>query len=288
MIRLLNYQNKKLFSTISSKYYLSAKSNSACADVFLVPMFTDNYGFIIIDRNTGIAACVDPADSIPVHEAVQGLKCDLKMLLCTHKHTDHTGGNYFFSNNYHHLEVISTKYEDTPAVTKYVGDGDQFNIGSLNVKVFHTPCHTKGHIIYYITGASGHPILFSGDTLFVGGCGRFFEGSAEQMLQNLNRISLLPKETIVFCGHEYTESNYLFLASIDPGACFIKLKEIKEKRQRGESTVPTTIEEETKYNLFMKCHDKKLQELIGVKGKNDIDAAVMAMAKLREMKNAFR
>lgn len=123
-------------------------------------------------------------------------------------------------------------------------------------------------------------MLFSGDTLFVGGCGRFFEGTADQMLHNLNRFSALDPSTQVFCAHEYTEANFKFLSSVDAGVLSV-YDEVKKARAAGRGTVPSTIGQELKNNLFMQCNDEKVQKLVGV------STAVDAMQKLREMKNAF-
>jgi len=127
---------------------------------------------------------------------------------------------------------------------------------------------------------SSAPMLFSGDTLFVGGCGRFFEGTADQMLHNLDRFAALDPNTQVFCAHEYTESNFKFLSSVDPAALSV-YDEVKKVRGVGRGTVPTTIGQELKNNLFMQCNDERVQKLVGA------ITAVQALQKLRDMKNAF-
>ena len=123
--------------------------------------------------------------------------------------------------------------------------------------------------------------MFSGDTLFVGGCGRFFEGNAQQMLQNMDLYATLPGSTQVFCAHEYTEGNYKFLNSVDANTCGRKFAEIQQIRAEGRPTIPSSISEELKYNLFMKCHDPSLQQILGV------STAVDAMHELRTRKNNF-
>jgi hydroxyacylglutathione hydrolase len=207
------------------------------------------------------------------------------MILVTHKHADHAGGNIEIRNEYPSIDVIATSYEEVPGMTSPVKHGDSIFLGSLAIRVIHSPCHTRGHVLYYVTGndqSDGPPILFSGDTLFVGGCGRFFEGTAEDMLKNMDTISTLPPETQVFCAHEYTESNLKFLATLDSELCSADLSRIQGLRRDGMPTIPTTVEAERRYNLFMKCREARVQELLGCSG-----SAVDTMAKLRKLKNAF-
>ena len=129
-------------------------------------------------------------------------------------------------------------------------------------------------------GLSRAPLLFCGDTLFVGGCGRFFEGTAAQMLRNLDRFAQLDPETQVFCAHEYTESNFKFLSSVDSAAVRV-YEDVKKIREQGKGTVPTSIGAELKHNLFMQCHNPRVQKLVNAQ------SATEAMQKLRDMKNAF-
>ena len=142
------------------------QSSTACADLYLVPMFSDNYGFVMIDRETKLTAVVDPADSEPVIKTLQSMReegrCVPSMLLCTHKHADHAGGNAPFAATFPEARIVSTKYEETPAATELVGEGDVLTLGSLTIRVIYTPCHTAGHVVYYVTGPAGSPILFSG------------------------------------------------------------------------------------------------------------------------------
>lgn len=142
--------------------------------------------------------------------------------------------------------------------------------------------HTDGvtNLLGDVSAESSAPMLFSGDTLFVGGCGRFFEGTADQMLHNLNRFAALDPNTQVFCAHEYTESNFKFLSSVDSSVRSV-YDDVKKIRAAGRGTVPTTIGQELRHNLFMQCNDQRVQKLVGA------DTAVGAMQKLREMKNLF-
>jgi len=211
------------------------------------------------------------------------LDVELKMLFCTHKHADHVGGNLELARLFPGISIYGPSYEPIPGCTHQLKENDEVSLGSLQFQVLYTPCHTSGHIAYFTPrNAEDSPsMLFPGDTLFVGGCGRFFEGTAAQMLSNMDKFASLPEETQVFCAHEYTESNYRFLASIDP-EIEPEYQKMKSLRSSGLPTIPSTIGQEIATNLFMKCREQRLWSLIGV------DSAEMAMQTLRESKNNFR
>lgn len=286
-----------------SRRFFSSRANDqlgACAEVFVIPMWNDNYCYVIVDRETRKAALIDPAEPEAVMNGLQSIECEVDSLLCTHKHQDHAGGNTAFAEAYPGLKIYGSRHEPIPAVTHEVTEGDTFTMGSLNVRVLYVPCHTSGHIAFYIT-PSGHrdedagepgkaPLLCCGDTLFVGGCGRFFEGTPDQMLSNMDKFATLPPSTLVCCAHEYTAPNFRFLVSVDASRCQPKYHEIQELRAADEPTVPSTIGEELKYNLFMNCRDQSVQ--LAVLGPDATfgteEAAVETMGRLREMKNAFK
>ena len=270
---------------------IRAFQSSACADVHLVPMFNDNYGLILIDRITNKAAFIDPGESGPMIKAANNLGAKFELALVTHKHADHSGGNAAIKEAFPDINIVATGYETIRHATQEVKEGDSITLGSLKIDVIHTPCHTKGHVVYLVSPKDPNvnkdnsaPILFSGDTLFVGGCGRFFEGTPEEMLNNMDRLGKLPHNTEVYCAHEYTLENLKFLSSVDPNgsATSNMLKEVTVKRTADVATVPTTIGRELEYNLFMKCREESTQSLV------DRKSPVDAMARLREMKNQFR
>ena len=254
--------------------------------VEIIPMFSDNYAYVVIDKETREAAIVDPGEGHPVVLRVkemeaQGL-CRLTQLWCTHKHGDHCGGNEAFKLAFPSLQLIGTKHEPIPALTQGVTEGDAFSLGSTPVRTIFVPCHTAGHVAF-VVGSGEDTMLFPGDTLFVGGCGRFFEGTGSQMLANMDRFAKeLPPQTRVYPAHEYTESNYKFLANLDPEGCGAAYEEVKAKRSNGLVTVPTTIEKELATNLFMKCREARVQALVGTSG--DPEATMNA---LRQRKNNF-
>lgn len=280
------YTKKHLSIAFSTKIMSATTVNAfTSAKVYLFPMFNDNYGYLLTDGKSNRAACVDPGDGERVYEWAQKLGLDLTTIICTHKHMDHVGGNEFLKSVIPSINVIGTKYEPIPALTTGVGEGDVFFFESLKFTTLYTPCHTAGHVVYLVEeqGAeSGEtPLLFSGDTLFVGGCGRFFEGTPEQMLTNMDRFATLPPKTLIFCAHEYTMGNFKFLASVASDRCGARLAEIEEKRANSIPTIPSTIEDEVHFNLFMNCRDPSVQAAVGE------EDAVETMAKLREMKNRF-
>jgi len=277
-----------LFKFVSSatKYFNSIK-NSALS-VYIVPMFQDNYGFVCIDRKSQNAALVDPGDGPAMLTALNTMKNDgidfkLTQIWCTHKHHDHVGGNSFFRELYrNNLKIFGPKNEEIPCIDEKIGGQSIVELGQLKIKIFDTPCHTKGHISYYIDcDDQNQPVVFTGDTLFRGGCGRFFEGSGADMLLNMDKYAGLKPNTLVYCAHEYTESNYQFLASIDSNLK-TKLDEIQVMRRNGMITIPSTIEEEKKLNLFMRCRDPSVQAMVAC------DQPVDTINKLRELKNNFR
>jgi hydroxyacylglutathione hydrolase len=224
---------------------------------------------------------VDPGESKPIINALSTLPCTLSLVLCTHKHADHAGGNEAIKAAFPNIEVMATQYEPIPGITKPVAEGVHFRLGNLDINVIYTPCHTRGHVIFIISGSSGIPIIFSGDTLFVGGTGRFFEGTADEMLINMDRLATYAPESLVYPAHEYTESNFKFLSHVDPETCGERYKWIQKIRAEGLPTVPTTISEEIEFNLFMHCRRERLMKLL------DCPTPVETMAKLRQMKNNF-
>jgi hydroxyacylglutathione hydrolase len=258
----------------------------ACADVHIIPVLDDNYSYVIKCRATGAAACIDPGDAPPIIDRLASISKDnkdfkLQYVLCTHKHWDHTDGTGMLKQNFKDISVVGTGYEHIPFLDRPLKHDDTLSVGRLTVRAIHTPCHTKGHVCFLVTGTEGSPILFSGDTLFAGGCGRFFEGTGADMLANMNIFEALPGNTQVYCGHEYTLSNMKFLRSIDPDRVSPFFEKAKYLREANHPTVPTTIADEQRYNLFMRCNDVELQNRLSTK--NSLDT----MNKLREQKNNF-
>ncbi|KAK7109822.1 hypothetical protein V1264_013803 [Littorina saxatilis] len=253
--------------------------------VRLIPALEDNYMYLIIDEQTKECAAVDPVEPDKVLSAVEEEGVKLNTVITTHHHWDHAGGNEKLLETAGKLKVYGGD-ERIGALTNKVTEGDQFNIGSLKVRCLFTPCHTSGHICYFITGPSGEePAVLTGDTLFVGGCGKFFEGTAKEMYTALvEKLASLPPETKVYCGHEYTVSNLKFAAHVEPSSNAVKSKIAwaTSQRSKNEPTVPSTIAEEMQYNPFMRVRESSVQSHVG---KED---PVQVMDLLRTEKNNFR
>ncbi|XP_012673698.1 hydroxyacylglutathione hydrolase, mitochondrial-like [Clupea harengus] len=252
----------------------------------LIPALSDNYMYLLIDEDTKEAAIVDPVEPVKVVEAVKKHGVKLKTVLTTHHHWDHAGGNEKMVKLVPGLTVYGGD-DRVDALTSKVKHNNTFKVGSLNVKCLFTPCHTTGHICYYVTkdNSSEPPAVFTGDTLFVAGCGKFFEGTAEQMYKALIEIlGQLPPETHVFCGHEYTVNNLKFARHVEPDNEVIrkKLAWAKEKCSNGEPTVPSTVADEFRFNPFMRVREKTVQDHAKT---ND---PIEAMQSIRKEKDNFR
>ncbi|XP_076285976.1 hydroxyacylglutathione hydrolase, mitochondrial-like isoform X3 [Lasioglossum baleicum] len=252
--------------------------------VQVLPALEDNYMYLIIDEATQEAAIVDPVDPDAVISAVQQNNVNLTKVLTTHHHWDHAGGNEKLCKQIGNLQVYGGD-DRIGALTNKVKHDDTFNIGELKVQCLATPCHTTGHICYYILGDQDTPVVFTGDTLFAGGCGRFFEGTAEQMYKALVQVlGSLPNETKVYCGHEYTESNLKFGKHVEPQneAIIQKIESVRVQRGKFQPTVPSTISEEKQTNPFMRVHEKSVMDHAE---KND---PIETMAFLRLEKDNFK
>ncbi|KAL0841476.1 hypothetical protein ABMA28_015153 [Loxostege sticticalis] len=255
-------------------------------DVKILPALQDNYMYLIVDKATKEAAIVDPVDPNSVLQAVQEQGVNLTTVLTTHHHWDHAGGNADLVKQHPGLQVYGGD-DRIGALTKKVQHNTQFNIGHLNVQCLFTPCHTTGHICYFVSAPEegNETAVFTGDTLFLGGCGRFFEGTADQMYQALiNILSGLPEQTKVFCGHEYTLQNLKFASYVEPTNEEIKKKMewSQNMRQKGKPTVPSTIAEEKSYNPFMRVTQPSIMKFAK---SND---AVETMKVIRQHKDNFK
>ncbi len=221
-----------------------------------IPVLNDN--IIWVWSKGTQAVVVDPAVSEPVKNWLVSKDLTLIAVLQTHHHDDHIGGTKELLNYWPKAEVIASgaDRERIPLQTISVKDGDQICLLGTNLLVIEVPGHTKFHIAYYLSfknSKNQSPALFCGDTLFAAGCGRIFEGTAEEMYLSLNRLSKLPDETRIYCAHEYTESNLRWASSIKPENLVIqkRLKDIVELRKKGSLSLPSKIEEEKLTNLFL-------------------------------------
>lgn len=219
--------------------------------VHTFPCLKDNYGFLIHDPVSLETACVDTPDANEIDKQLNAKGWQLTKILNTHHHMDHVGGNLQLQQKYQ-CEIIASEYDEnrTPGITKTVNENKIITVGTHKAKIFETPGHTLGHIIYYF---EQQKLLFVGDTLFALGCGRLFEGSAEQMFRSLTKIKSLPNETIVHCAHEYTVANADFAIHLNlQNTPFIKrLEQIVNLRKEGKPTIPFTLGEDKQTNPFL-------------------------------------
>ena len=215
------------------------------------------------------AAVIDPAVSEPVIEYLDKNKLNLEAILQTHHHSDHIGGTKMLIKKWPNVKVIASKKEKDriPFQNLSVDDGEEIHILGEKLKIIEVFGHTKSHIAFYFN--SKNPFLFIGDTLFSGGCGRIFEGTFEQMYSSLAKIKSLPKNTSIYCAHEYTKSNLMWALNINPEDKFIKKKlaQVEKKIALKELTIPFHLEEEMKINLFLRA--KNLKEFIYLRKNRD-------------------
>jgi hydroxyacylglutathione hydrolase len=254
--------------------------------VVIVPVLMDNYAYLVIDEGTEEAGVVDPAEAEPILAAAARENVKLTAILNTHHHFDHTGGNRDLLERDPGLRVIGSRADGAkiPGITEPVESGDRVRIGGLEGEVLFVPCHTRGHIAYLFGRA-----LFSGDTLFAAGCGRFFEGSAAEMYHALtNVLGALPDETLVYCGHEYTETNLEFAKTLEPTNRAVRDKLERVKALGPRPSVPTTLGEERTYNPFLRTRSPELIAHVAARVP-DVDGAdpVRVLAAVRALKDEF-
>lgn len=210
-------------------------------------MLSDNYAYILVDPDSKESFCVDPAEPRRVLEAAAERNVRLSAAFCTHKHHDHSGGNMELQRLLPGVEVYGSCYESVPGVTKGLSDSEIVKFGNLEVRCVKAACHTVGHMLYYVTNPGKpelQPILFTGDTVFIAGCGRFFEGSADMMVDIMRMLRGYRKDTLVYCGHEYTLRNLEFAKTVDPSDSVVsKLSWTEKVLSMNMPTVPSTLEE---------------------------------------------
>ncbi|MCX7087665.1 MAG: hydroxyacylglutathione hydrolase [Methylococcales bacterium] len=252
-------------------------------DIIQLPVLENNYIYIIHEPESGDTAVIDPAVASPVLEILQQKKWSLTYLLNTHHHWDHVGANTELKQTTGCRVAASIVDQSRiPAVDKLLQDGEQLLLGGLSIEIIATPGHTLGHIVYYISAAQA---LFCGDTLFAMGCGRLFEGSAEQLWHSLQKLKALPKNTRVYCAHEYTQNNGQFALSVEPDNVYLqhRMERINQLRRNHLTTIPSSIEEELASNPFLREDSPNLQQHINMQG----ESALAIFTELRRLKDIF-
>ena len=251
--------------------------------VEMIPALSDNYVYLLHEPKAGVTGVVDPAVAEPVQTVLAEKGWSLDWILSTHHHADHTGGN---------LELkaatgcrIAGPGKDAariPGIDLKLVEGDSFELGEARAEIFETPGHTSGHITYWFAGAKA---LFCADTLFSLGCGRLFEGTPAEMWTSLSKFAGLPDEALVYCGHEYTQSNATFALSVDPDnrALRARAAEIDAQRAEGKPTIPTTLGQERATNPFLRPDDPQIRKQLGMEQASDADV----FAEIRRRKDSF-
>jgi len=257
--------------------------------IVTVPVLKDNFSYIIIDEESKTAVVVDPAEAEKVSKAVKEAGISkLEAVLTTHHHGDHAGGNKEMTQLYNGIKIYGGD-DRVEAITDKVSGGHSIKIGSIEITVHFTPCHTAGHVLYEARDTKDPKAphaLFTGDTLFIAGCGRFFEGTAEQMYHALLEVvASLPGETQVYCGHEYTVKNLQFAKTLEPDnkAVLEKLEWAEKQRANNIPTVPSTVSEELTFNPFMRVKEKTVAKAVGLADASPIEV----MKEVRARKDKF-
>ena len=251
-------------------------------EIILVPILSDNYAYLVRSSD-GTTAAVDPADADPVLAKLDGLGWNLDFVINTHHHHDHVGGNLAVKRATGCQIVGPANERDRiPGIDLALAATDSFALGDATATVSEAPGHTLGHITFWFESAR---VLFSGDVLFAMGCGRLFEGSAKTMWPALEKIRGLPTETVVYCGHEYTESNGRFALSVEPGNAALqqRCEKVAELRRQDKPTIPFTIADELETNPFLRPESDEIRQRLELEDASPVDV----FAALRRLKDQF-
>ncbi len=251
-----------------------------------IPAFKDNYIWLLVNTKTNDGAVVDPGEAKPVLEALRVTNIQLTAILITHHHADHCAG---ISQLLKHVEVpvYGPRHETIPHCSHPLAEGNTVNLDALDIQlsVLDIPGHTLGHIAYV-----GNNMLFCGDTLFTGGCGRLFEGTALQMFNSLKKLKQLPKETLVYCGHEYTLANLEFAMTIEPGNKILiqRFEQVKAQTEKHEATVPSLLSLELETNPFLRTHISSVIAAVKKFATHNIEDESDVLLNIRAKKDIFK
>jgi|TARA_B100001079_G_scaffold155350_1_gene133133 hydroxyacylglutathione hydrolase len=248
-----------------------------------IPCLTDNYAYIINDNNFKIVGVVDPSEASPVIDFLQQQNLRLDYILNTHHHFDHIGGNIELKKKYNAKVVgFNGDKHRIPDIDITLNDKDEWVFGNSQVKILHIPGHTLGHICFFF---KKEKIAFTGDTLFSLGCGKIFEGDHEQLLRSLNKIKKLPRDTKIYCGHEYTYKNAEFCMKYDEDNISLKkqFEKIKKLRSNNLPTIPVILDDELRTNIFLRCDQNNLKIKLNMENQEDY----RVFRKIRDLKDSF-
>ncbi|VFP84408.1 Hydroxyacylglutathione hydrolase GloB [Candidatus Erwinia haradaeae] len=247
-----------------------------------IPALKDNYIWFL-SRSDGQCVVVDPSDAALVLQLIRKNNWTLRAILLTHHHWDHVAGVPLLLQYYPNIVVFGPKETRQCGSNTFVYNGDNINILDLTFNIFSTPGHTLGHVAYFC-----HPYLFCGDTLFSAGCGRIFEGTAQQMFESLRKLNQLPGDTLVCSAHEYTLLNLSFAHQIYPHDTEITkyYRLVQALRAQNKTTLPTRLSHERKVNVFLRTHDVELQNIINIDKTPLTEDKIFAL--LRRKKDVFK
>lgn len=280
----------------SRPFYLAMASSplKPALRVRALPLFEDNYAWEVLDQVRNLSFLVDPAN----HEATKAQLAEgseVGAVLFTHRHWDHAGDSAVWaSTKVPMIAAGSIDAEKIEGVNKKLEDGEVFEaLPGVKVKAIHTPFHTQGSTCFFVEDdGEGRPMVFTGDTLFSAGCGRFFEGTPEQAFASLAKLKALPPSTLVFCGHEYTAANLKFCLHVEPDNADTKKRaaEVAEMREKGKPSVPVTMATELATNVFLRTDQEAVRRFAAVTlGRDAADLSeVEILGCLREAKNSFK
>lgn len=251
--------------------------------IYPVSAFNDNYIWVSVD-DVKRAIVVDPGDATPVLAFLNKRELTLNAILITHKHHDHTGGISDLMAAFPKASVFSSSTALITQATHCVSDNNVIHVNGYDFRVIAIPGHTLEHIAYYCK-----PFLFCGDTLFTNGCGKIFEGTAAQMLQSLKKLTTLPDDTQIYCGHEYTLSNIQFALQVELNNAQLqkRFEDTKKQRSQNQSTVPSTMQLEKLTNPFLRCHELSVIDAVSKHVGKKLDSEIDVFSELREWKNQF-
>ena len=250
-------------------------------EILIIKCLNDNYAYIYLNDKKE-AFVVDPSEASPVIDTLEKNDLQLKYILNTHHHFDHIGGNYELKEKYNCKIVGSKKDRDRiPGIDIEISDGDYWSFKEHTAQIIEIPGHTSGHIAFFFKSLNA---VFTGDTLFSLGCGRLFEGTPTMMWNSLKKLRALPDQTKIYCGHEYTLSNGKFINSIYPSEDIrLKIESLVELNEKNLPSIPSTIADEKKMNIFLKADDINLIRNLGLNGKSPEEV----FGYMRELKDNF-
>lgn len=256
--------------------------------IHAVPAFRDNYFWLFHPSGGNGATIVDPGAAAPVEEALDKLDLELNAILITHHHPDHTGGIAELTAG-RSLPVYGPDSPLIPEINHILQDGDRVVLAGQPFKVMAVPGHTLDHLAYLAEPADAAPVLFCGDTLFAGGCGRLFEGTAPQMLESLKKIAALDPATRIYCAHEYTRANLLFGRAVEPSNERIhrRLHNVDLLRADDKPTIPTVLKTELQTNPFLRCQETTVIDAARKHASHEPAGEAEVFAIIRRWKDNF-